>query len=101
MSAQSELFAIPKAIPEPPPKPRTCAMVSTPTMALGEVDKKGRYWYERFHADFLKLPRADRETFTALVLDTPKVRVDEFRKLLNRYWNAGHVADSFDESMGY
>jgi hypothetical protein len=80
---------------------RSYAIERTPTVVFGETDRSGKYWYERFHADAMKLDVDARETLFRVILDWPYERMDSFRVLLDRFSRAGvGEQQNFTEAMG-
>lgn len=67
----------------------------------GLPDRQGRYWYERFHEDVKKMQTDARVTFLELILDTPADRVDQIRRMLDR-WHRAEIMerDNYAEAMG-
>jgi hypothetical protein len=117
MTAQASLFGNDGGgvaeIKPAAPKPARCnhqshvsekllkGMVRKPAVPHGTPDKRGRYWYERFHEDVQELPENVRETLLEIILYWPYDRMDTARKMLDRYCKADvSEQDNFCEAMG-
>jgi len=107
VTAQPSLFgsADPVAVdePSPPHRPRLhdCAIVREPACPYGKPDRKGRYWYQRFHADLEKLPAKERAALQEMIFLWPWERLATASKLLNRYRSASEAErDNLWEAMG-
>jgi hypothetical protein len=107
VSAQGSLFGqaeVPGGGKRPAPRayaPSTGAIVRKPNVVFGEPDKRGKYWYERFHAELQAIPEEPRKIALNMILFSDYDRIDAVRKILDRYCRA-HVReqDNFREAMG-
>jgi len=98
---QAMLFGESEPTPPPPKRKRKLDMVCKADAPFGKSDKSGKYWYERFHADLMKLPERPRELVFDLLLDWPYEHMDGLRKALDRYCRAQvREQSNFQEAMG-
>jgi len=104
MSAQLELFAIPKATPQPTTKPKPVRRnneLREIEPLDGTKDRSGKYWHERFHAAVIELRPSDQDMVFDMLTIWDYKRMNAVRKLLNRWDAASHSQrDDFAEGVG-
>jgi hypothetical protein len=76
-------------------------LIRKPAAPFGQQDRRGKYWYERYHDDVQRMQPDAREALLTLILDTPYDRMDQVRLMLDKWHRAqGLERDNFSEAMG-
>lgn len=107
MTMQASLFETqePHVCEKQPEKSMTRTYAKTlirkPAAPFGIPDRKGKYWYERYHEDVQNMQPDARETLLALILDTSYDRMNQVRLMLDKWHKAQNLErDNFCEAMG-
>lgn len=88
--------------PAPPHKsqPRRTALrpVGSP---FGKPDRRGQYWYQKFHKEVEEAPEAVRKVLLHCILEWPYQNTDTLMRLLNKYHRAQiREQDNYVEALG-
>jgi hypothetical protein len=76
------------------------ALSREPTAPCG-LDRSGKYWHQRFHADILALDDEARDVILEALQYWPYDRVDSLRILLARFCSASvNEQQSYLEALG-
>lgn len=86
----------------PVPKARAGAVpLGTVAVPFGRPDRRGLFWYQRFHKDLQELGGEERAVLYEILTAWPGERMEECRLLLNRWCQAQPLErDNWLEAVG-